>query len=112
MSFVKPSDRRRGGRLVCEGLTCQYGQVADLSCTGAKVFSKKLPPMEVGDVAQVRFTGLGPDFVLPAQLVRLIKRNDCFECGFRFWSLNEGQSKTLGQMARIAADRRTIRMAV
>ncbi|MBX3403588.1 MAG: PilZ domain-containing protein [Phycisphaeraceae bacterium] len=112
MSNVKPSDRRRGGRLVCEGLTCQFGHVADLSCTGAKVFSKKLPPMEVGDVAQVRFSGLGPEFVLPAQLVRLIKRPDCFECGFRFWSLNEVQSRTLGQMARVAADRRSIRMAV
>ncbi len=106
------SNRRRTGRLVCEGLTCQYGLIADISATGMKLLSKKLPPMDVGEVAQLRFGGLGDGAMLPAQLIRLIKRNDgWFESGFKFWNLDEVQTKSLGDLARIAADRRTLRIA-
>ncbi len=106
------SNRRRTGRLVCDGLTCQYGLIADLSGTGMKMLCKKLPPMDVGEVAQIKFAGLGDGVTLPAQLVRLIKRKDgWFEAGFKFWNLDQNQIKALGNLARIAADRRTLRIA-
>jgi hypothetical protein len=106
------ANRRRAGRLVCDGLECQYGLIADLSGTGMRMLSKKLPPMDVGEVAKIRFTGLGDGTVLPAQLVRLIKKKDgWFEAGFKFWSLDEVQIRQLGNLARIAADRRTLRIA-
>lgn len=106
------SNRRRTGRLVCEGLACQYGQIADISATGMKLLNKKLPPMEVGEVAQIKFSGLGDGTALPAQLVRLIKKKDgWFECGFKFWNLDEVQIRALSSLARIAADRRTMRIA-
>lgn len=112
MSNPTNSNRRRTGRLVCEGLTCQFGLIADLSATGMKLLSKKVPPLEVGEVAQIRFAGIGDEQVLPAQLVRLIKKKDgWFESGFKFWNLNETQNKALAELARIAADRRTLRIA-
>jgi len=112
MTNTPGSNRRRTGRLVCEGLTCQYGLIADLSATGMKLLSKKLPPVDVGEVAQLKFAGLGEGMMLPAQLVRLIKKNDgWFECGFKFWNLDENQMKALGTLARVAADRRTLRIA-
>jgi len=106
------SNRRRTGRLVCEGLKCQYGLIADLSGTGMKMLTKKLPPMDVGEIAHIKFTGHGEGVALPAQLVRIIKRKDgWFEAGFKFWNLDQAQSKSLGGLARIAADRRTLRIA-
>jgi hypothetical protein len=86
--------------------------IADLSATGMKMLSKRVPPMEVGEVAQLKFTGLGDGMILPAQLVRLIKKKDgWFESGFKFWNLDEGQIKALNVLARVAADRRTLRIA-
>lgn len=77
-----------------------------------KMLCKKLPPMDVGEVAQIKFAGLGDGVTLPAQLVRLIKRKDgWFEAGFKFWNLDQNQIKALGNLARIAADRRTLRIA-
>ena len=106
------SDRRRGGRLVCEGITCQYGQVADLSCTGMKLLTRKLPQIEVGTKAVMRFTGINVDVLLPAELTRVTKRKDgWFDCGFRFPDLDTRQRATLAQLARIAADRRVLRAA-
>lgn len=106
------SNRRRTGRLVCDGLTCQFGLIADLSATGMKLLSKKLPPIEVGEVAQIKFTGLGDGTTLPAQLVRLVKKKDgWFESGFKFWNLDESQIRALGTLASFAADRRTLRIA-
>ena len=112
MSNPSNSNRRRGGRLVCDGLECQYGLIADLSNTGMKMLSKKLPPMDVGEVASIKFSGHGVGTGLPAQLVRLIKRKDgWFEAGFKFWNLDESQMRALAGLARIAADRRTLRIA-
>lgn len=112
MANTSGSNRRRTGRLVCEGLTCQYGLVSDLSATGMKMLSKKVPPMDVGEVAQLKYAGLGDGLTLPAQLVRLVKKKDgWFESGFKFWNLDEGQIRALGNLARIAADRRTLRIA-
>ncbi len=112
MGETANSNRRRAGRLVCDGLQCQYGLIGDLSGTGMKMLSKKLPPMDVGEVAAIRFTGLGEGVSLPAQLVRLIKRKDgWFESGFKFWNLDANQSRALSNLARVAADRRTLRIA-
>ena len=112
MSNTSGSNRRRTGRLVCEGLACQYGLISDLSATGMKMLSKKVPPIDVGEVAQLKFSGLGEGLSLPGQLVRLIKKKDgWFESGFKFWNLDQTQIKALGVLARAAADRRTLRIA-
>lgn len=46
---VARSEKRRGGRIACSALTCEVGEVRDLSSTGIKVHSKKKPKVVAGE---------------------------------------------------------------
>lgn len=103
------SERRRHGRLRCEELTCNVGQIRDLSASGMQVFRKGGAIAKLGDEMQIVIEYLDSSMAVDVKTVRADKlgfRKHLF--GFEFIHLTDEQKSRLGALARVAADRRTL----
>lgn len=102
------SERRRHGRLRCEELTCNVGQIRNLSASGMQVFRKGGSIAKVGDEMQVVIEYLDSSMevdVRTARADRLGFRKHLY--GFEFINLSDEQRTRLIALARVAADRLT-----
>ncbi|MEO1130892.1 MAG: PilZ domain-containing protein, partial [Planctomycetota bacterium] len=65
-------DRRRGGRLRCESVTCELGKVLDISPKGAKIRSRAIFfPVGLGEEHIVRFrSSVGETLPIKVRIVR------------------------------------------
>ena len=112
LAFSKHSDvpdRRRHGRLLCEDLRCDLGQVRDLSASGMKVFRKGGSIAQVGDQLEVVIEYLDSRMSVQAKVIRADKigfRKRMY--GFAFVELSDEQKSRLVALARIATDKLTI----
>jgi len=101
---VPASSRRRRGRLEQESLVSNFGPVLDLSGSGAKVISRRVPKGEVS----LRLVGLGVAIEINARAV-WSRRISLFkyEVGFEFQGLTPELAK---QLTTLATDNRLRRV--
>jgi hypothetical protein len=102
----KFDDRRRGGRVLCNLTTCQFGTVMNISRTGMRVISRRLvPTMPAGKSTNLTITAAGRTMTVPGRSVHNRPRPDgMFEVGFQFVGITEAQAKELIELARTAFD--------
>jgi len=101
-------ERRRHGRLRCEDLRCDVGQIRDLSASGMQVFRKGGSIAKLGAQMQLVITYMDASMAVDARCVRADRtgfRKHLY--GFEFINLTDEQRSRLTALARIAADRLT-----
>ncbi|MCC6681300.1 MAG: PilZ domain-containing protein [Phycisphaeraceae bacterium] len=102
-------ERRRHGRLLCEDLRCNIGQIRDLSASGMKIFRKGSSIGQVGECLEITIEYMDSHMTVRAQIIRNDKagfRKRLY--GFAFVDLTEEQKARLTALARIASDTLTI----
>ncbi len=97
------SDKRRHGRVVCQGIECSIGEVQDLSASGMRVKTRYKLPDEGNVFVITLITPDGPLAILSR--VRWMKRCGLFmrEAGLEFFDLGPRSKQVLQQMAGRAA---------
>jgi hypothetical protein len=94
-------NRRRGGRLRCQDLRCDLGQILDISSTGMRVAVGRRPAAEEGSVLPVVFSTPDGTVKLWTRVARC-KRHDSSrrELGLEFVDPTPEQLQLLRSMAR------------
>lgn len=105
----KGAERRRGGRIPCEMLSCELGKVIDLSATGLRVRSRGGIKPPIGAFVALHVRWCGGSIELPSRVAR-VKRLGMFtyEYGLAFEELTTEQRALLSEVLRGAAIRRYI----
>lgn len=105
----KGAERRRGGRVLCEMISCELGKVIDLSATGLRVKSRGGIKPPVGAFVALHVRWCGGSARLPARVTR-IQRHGMFswEFGLAFEELSPEHRSLLSDILRGAAIRRHI----
>lgn len=99
-------ERRHGGRLPCEMVRCQFGKLADLSGTGARVVTRSPRRLRVGQPVLLKMRWCAGVTQLPAKTARVLRRRSMrWEVGFEFDSLDAEQREALGMLMKTAAAR-------
>lgn len=99
---VKGDNRRRHGRIRCDGITCELGDVLDVSASGMHV---NIGRNQVPIGADIAFTIHGPDgpVAVRAIVLRCQKTRSGHELGLKFHSLTHEAARDLATIARIGA---------
>jgi hypothetical protein len=98
--LTRGDERRQSARLPCEGATCQFGEVRDLSRTGARVVCKKPIDLPEGACTHLKISAYGATLVLAARAANARKRGDGrYDVGFVFVSMTPELTKQLVQFA-------------
>lgn len=104
-----PETPRRHGRVLCQEVTCSFGEVQNLSGGGMRVRMRRRPP-QVGTKFTVTLETLeGP---MPVECtVAWTRRVGLFthEAGLHFETLDEATRTKLNGLARASAHNETIR---
>lgn len=96
-------DRRKTGRLPCEQTTCQFGEIRDLSRSGARVVCKKPIDLPEGACTHLRISAHGQTVVIPARAANARKRSDGrYDVGFQFVAMTPELTRALIEMAMSA----------
>ncbi len=100
------ADKRRGGRLNCERLTCEWGDVDDLSAKGMCVLTRKLSGAAEGEEFDLTLRGFGRELPVRVRICR-IKPAGLFkrEVGVQFLDPDEHTRSVLWDFARAATKR-------
>lgn len=101
------TERRRAGRVRCSSLTCQFGDVADLSRSGARVRpSRSAAPLAIDDRADLTFQSPLEPLTVAAKVVWLRKsRLGRAVIGFQFIEPDAHQRCALAELAQVSVDR-------
>ncbi len=99
------SNRRRTGRLKTDCVTCDAGEVIDLSASGARVLAKRA--WREGEVRRVEVEGPNISVRVPARCVWTRKEGKKNLIGLAFEQLGEDQHLALMALARAYAHRDT-----
>lgn len=79
-SLEDAKNKRRAGRLRCELMACEFGEILDLSRTGMRVRVKGLSAYHIGDAYSLTIKGPGATFVVGAKVV-WVKKTGLFNSG-------------------------------
>ena len=103
------SNRRKSGRLVCEGLASDLGEVRDLSPRGCRIRAKSMGAMPLGKRFLLSLTGEGCVLLVEARIVRR-QRLSMFqhEYGLEFIDPTPEQTAMIGEIVRSTAVNRLI----
>jgi hypothetical protein len=99
------SEKRRGGRIRCSAMSCEFGLVADISASGVRVHCKKRPTAQVGESRDLTLTAGEESFTLQATCVwiRVDDRRE-FDMGWELGELSAATRKRLLELAATAQD--------
>ncbi len=102
-------ESRGCGRLRCELMSCDLGEVADISASGMRVKSKRKPPVTVGERMKLAIHTDGVRTVIMAEVVWL-KKQGWFrhELGLRFLDVGISTRILLDQAVSYSVQRLTI----
>ncbi len=97
------------GRLRCEMMECDLGEVADISASGMRVKTKGKPPVKVGDRMKLGIRAAGTQSVVMAEVIWL-KKQGWFrhELGLRFVDVGISTRILLDQAVSFSVQRLTI----
>jgi len=98
------TEQRRAGRLTCQRLTCELGEVLDVSASGVRIATRSWSGLRPGDSTQLTLrTNNGAvmveAMVMWARKVGLRKR----QVGLRFINIDERTRRQLWAMASAGA---------
>lgn len=69
------ADRRRKGRVRSHHLTCQYGQITDMSASGLRIMRKKRPDLQDNQRITLTVRSEIDSFKLDAEIVRITQHD-------------------------------------
>lgn len=99
------AEKRRGGRIRCSAMTCEFGDVADLSACGVRVHSKKAPAVKVGDVRELTLRAGEETITLKATCVWVrVDDEREFDMGWELPEITPAMRKRLLELAATAQD--------
>lgn len=101
----KGDERRKTGRLACDGATCQFGPLTDLSRGGCKVRAKKPLQIPADKTVNLTLQCHGAAIMVPARLV-VCKPGETggYDLCFEFQFVNEQMVRQIMRFASVAAD--------
>jgi hypothetical protein len=91
-------ERRRGGRIPCRDLTCEFGPVIDLSPGGMRIRSRKHLALEPDKPTKVTLRSVVGYLTVEALPLRTIKTDGGHETSFRFVNA-EGLEQAIRHLA-------------
>lgn len=98
---VSRSEKRRGGRIRCSSMTCQFGTVADISSCGIRVHCKRKPGVQVGDAGNLILKAEESQITIRAICVWIRVDDNCeFDMG---WELPDTDAFTRRKLMHLAA---------
>jgi hypothetical protein len=99
---VSANNRRRHGRVRCDGITCDLGDVIDVSASGLQVAVGRI---QIPLGTDLTLTLDGPDGPIQVRVIvlRCEKVGRGFELGLKFHSLSREAARGLATIARIGA---------
>ncbi|MCC6426781.1 MAG: PilZ domain-containing protein [Phycisphaerales bacterium] len=107
------ANRRRHGRVLCDGVGCSLGQILDISASGARIRTKfdRLRPAEE---MPLTIEGLDGPIAIHVQVMWIVadEANHPIRqmlTGVRFLNPNEDARRALIELARAAASNPTLR---
>lgn len=100
-------NRRRHGRLRCDGLQCSLGEVINLSASGLCVECRRDPKLVVGQGIGLRLSYGDDEVPLTMRVQRVAKEGiRRYRIALAFDELDDQQRVTLTRLATMAAERR------
>ena len=102
-------DHRGCGRLRCELIHCDLGEIADMSATGMRVKARSKPPVKVGERIKLTLRSVDIQSEVWAEVVWL-KKKGWFrhELGLRFMDVGMSTRALLDQAISVSMCRLTI----
>ncbi len=100
---VETSDGNRrdiARRSVVSDVSCQLGEVTDLSRGGMRVHCKRKPPVQLGQILQFKLRFGGKQLVVSGEAVRIKRKSlKTFEIGVRLLNIPEKSAQILDSVA-------------
>lgn len=98
---IPATNRRKHGRLICEGMVCSLGEVIDISASGLKVQATWSFGLQRDRSLKIRLGGFGCETAVPVR-IRFIRRHGLFKCtmGLEFLVLTHDQQEVVSLLAR------------
>ena len=100
-----PGERRQGARFRVESVTCNLGDIVDLSGFGARIRCEDNPRVSVGQVLQLTLRSPRRPMQVMSEVVRVSRLGRRTEIAVRFLALQPGIRAELHQLARDDAKR-------
>lgn len=104
----KANQRRRHGRVQCEMLSCQLGEVVNLSASGVMLQGKGVAPHKPDDRAALDLKCLDHDLHATARVAWVRQDGRRFEMGLEFVGLTADQAQRIRELLPIAAAVQTV----
>lgn len=109
---IPGANRRRHGRIRCDGVTCSLGKVLEISASGARVRAP-LGSAREGDETAVEFTGLDGPIRLGVRVMWVVEDGvvdgvPSSLAGLAYTTLGEPERRALADLARASAGNPTI----
>lgn len=95
-----PVERRQGKRFRVESVTCNLGEIVDLSGFGARIRCEENPRASVGQVLQLTLRSPRRPMRVMSDVVRVSRLGRRIEIGVRFLALEPGIRAELHELAR------------
>ena len=95
--------RRRHGRVSCEMLSCQFGEVMNLSASGAKVQGKGEPKHAVDDRVGIELTCLEHRLNITSRVAWIQPNESGYGMGLEFVDLTAEQAQRVRELLPLAA---------
>ncbi len=95
--------RRRHGRVACEMLSCQFGEVINLSASGAKVLGKGDPKHTADDRVGIELNCLDHKLQITARVAWTRPNGNGYDMGLEFVDLTPEQAQRVRELLPIAA---------
>jgi hypothetical protein len=98
------SNKRRHGRIKADTVSCQFGDIVDISSAGMRIRCRKKPENRVGDVVTLTVQGVNGPFTVKAKFA-WSRRDGLFRhlAGFELLDVGERVRAELLAIARSAA---------
>jgi hypothetical protein len=99
----KANQRRRHGRITCEMLACQFGEVVNLSASGVMVQGKGQPQHKLDDRIALDLKCLDHDLHATARVAWVKENERAYDMGMEFVDLTADQAQRIRELLPIAA---------
>jgi hypothetical protein len=96
-------ERRRGGRIACRLIRTQFGDVVDLSATGVRIASKRVPRLYEGEHVLLKIQGFSESLTVNGKAVRCVAAAAGYHTAFEFLDLTPEQRQAIHLFARTGA---------